>query len=61
MVRVKRAALAFLVGATLLIPAGMVGRALDFGGLAWLGMFVLVLLAASLFDREGFYGPRDSG
>jgi hypothetical protein len=50
-----------VAGAILLVPLGMLAKALHFGGFAWLMTLVLVILVASLFDREGFYGPRDPG
>ena len=55
----KRTVLAHLVGAVLCVPAALVGSALDFGGLAWLVTLVVVMLLASLVDRDWFYGPRD--
>jgi hypothetical protein len=55
-----RTLLAFVAGAILTVPYVLIGEALDFGGLAWLGGFVVVLVLASLADREGFYGPRAS-
>ena len=57
----KRTALAVTVGAIMCVPAVMLGEALHFGGLAWLGLLVLLMLITSLLDREYFYGPRDSG
>jgi hypothetical protein len=55
----RRAVLAFLAGMLLCIPAAIIGEALDFGGFAWLCTIVVLLLVTSLFDREGYYGPRD--
>ena len=43
------------------MPAGLVGRALHFGGFAWLMTFVVILPLAALADRDYFYGPRDPG
>jgi hypothetical protein len=56
---VMRFGLTVLVGGILLVPVVAIAEALDFGGLAWLVAFVVVLLLASLVDREGFYGPRE--
>jgi hypothetical protein len=57
----KRALLAFLAGLLLCIPAAIVGHTLNFGGFAWLVTLVALMFVTSLFDREGFYGPRDPG
>jgi hypothetical protein len=57
----KRALLAFLAGLLLCIPAAIVGHALNFGGFAWLVTLAVLMFVTSLFDREGFYGPRDPG
>ena len=46
-------------GAALCVPAVCIGEALHFGGFAWLVTLVVLMLVTSLFDREGFYGPRD--
>ena len=51
----------FLAAAILCVPAGLVGRALQFGGFAWLVTFVVILPLAALADRDYFYGPRDPG
>jgi hypothetical protein len=56
---VMRFGLTVLVGGILLVPVVAIAEALDFGALAWLVAFVVVLLLASLVDREGFYGPRE--
>ena len=37
----------------------LIGEALDFGGLAWLGALLVGLLLVSLVDREYFYGPSE--
>jgi peptidoglycan/LPS O-acetylase OafA/YrhL len=55
-----RTLLAFVVGAVLTVPLVLIGETLDFGGLAYLAGLVVVLVLASLGDREGFYGPRES-
>jgi hypothetical protein len=55
---VKRAVFAFVAGTLLCVPAVLLGEALHFGGLAWLATLIALILATSLFDREGFYGPR---
>jgi hypothetical protein len=52
--------LAFVVGAVLAVPLVLVGETLDFSGLAYLAGAAVVMLLASLVDREGFYGPRES-
>jgi hypothetical protein len=57
---VKSYGLAFLLGCILWVPAGLIGKALDFGGFAWLLTFALILPVAALADRDYFYGPRDS-
>jgi hypothetical protein len=57
----KSYALAFLVGGILLVPARLIGKALHFGGFAWLVTFTLILAVAGLADRDFFYGPRDPG
>ncbi|MCA1679891.1 MAG: hypothetical protein LC777_13550 [Actinobacteria bacterium] len=54
----NRTLLAALVAIGLLVPVVAIGEALDFGGLAWVVAIVAVGVVASLFDREGFYGPR---
>jgi len=57
----KRALLAFLAGLLLCILAAIVVHALHFGGFAWLVTLVVLMFVTSLFDREGFYGPRAPG
>jgi hypothetical protein len=56
----KRTVLAHLVGAALCVPAALIGKALHFGGFAWLVTLVVLLLLTSLVDRDWFYGPRDA-
>jgi hypothetical protein len=55
----KAQALAMLAGIALMVPARVIGKALDFGGFAWLATFVVILLLAGLVDREYFYGSRE--
>jgi hypothetical protein len=55
-----RTVLAFVVGGALAVLLALIGETLEFGGLAWLAGLVVVLVLASLVDREGFYGPRES-
>jgi hypothetical protein len=38
------------------VPTVLIGQALDFGGLAWLGALLVDLLLVSLVDRDYFYG-----
>jgi hypothetical protein len=52
----KPTALALAAGAVLLVPAGAIGKALDFGDLAQYVTLVVVMLLASLVDREWFWG-----
>ncbi len=56
----KRMLLVYLTMAVLLVPAVVVGKALHFGGLAYMATLVVVMLVAALVDREHFYGtpPR---
>jgi Na+/H+ antiporter NhaD/arsenite permease-like protein len=54
----SRTLLAYLTLAVLCVPAVLIGQALDFGGLAWLVTLLLVMVLASLVDREGFYGAN---
>ena len=55
-----RTLLAFVVGAVLTVPLVLIGEALHFGGLAYLAGLIVVMVVASLADREGFYGrPRE--
>jgi hypothetical protein len=49
------------IGALACVPVAMVGKALDFGSWAWFGALLALMFFASLFDREGFYGPREPG
>ena len=50
--------LAFLVLAVAVVPAVLIGKALDFGGVGWFGVLIALMFLASAIDREGFYGPR---
>jgi hypothetical protein len=43
-----------------LIPLAVIGKALDFGGLAWFAVVLVVMFVCSLVDRKGFYGPRET-
>ncbi|MDQ6806359.1 MAG: hypothetical protein M3065_15660 [Actinomycetota bacterium] len=55
----KRMLLVYVTMAVLLVPAVLVGKALHFGGLAYMAVLVVVMLiATALVDREAFYGPR---
>jgi hypothetical protein len=56
----KGFARAMAVGALVLIPLVAIGKALDFGGLAMFGVVIVSMFAASLADRDGFYGPRET-
>jgi hypothetical protein len=49
---------ALLIGALATVPVVLVGKALGFDGLAWFGVLLAMMFFTSLFDREGFYGPR---
>jgi hypothetical protein len=53
---VKRVARILLAMVAITVPIGLIGEALDFGGLAWLGALVVGLLLVSLVDRDYFYG-----
>lgn len=37
----------------------MAEDALGFGPWAWFGTLLALMFFTSLFDREGFYGPRE--
>ncbi|MDQ3678524.1 MAG: hypothetical protein M3401_17295 [Actinomycetota bacterium] len=50
--------LLIVVGLATSAAAALIGDALDFGGLAWIGTLIAVMLTVSAFDRERFYGPR---
>ena len=52
----NRTVLAFVTLALLCVPMALIGQALDFSGWAWMGALVVVMVLASLVDREGFYG-----
>ena len=52
----NRTILAFVTLALLCVPMALIGQALDFSGWAWMGALVVVMVLASLVDREGFYG-----
>jgi hypothetical protein len=54
----KRFLLALLVACVLVVPASLIGEALDFGGLAWLATLLVVVSLAGLVDRPGFYGTQ---
>jgi hypothetical protein len=54
----KRFLLALLVACVLVVPAGLIGEALDFGGLAWLATLLVIVALAGLVDRPGFYGTQ---
>jgi hypothetical protein len=54
----KRFLLALLVACALVVPASLIGEALDFGGLAWLATLLVVVSLAGLVDRPGFYGTQ---
>jgi hypothetical protein len=54
---VKRIAVILLAIVVVSFAVVLIGEALDFGGLAWLGALVVALLLVSLVDREYFYGP----
>ena len=49
---------ALLIGCVAMLMATAAGGALGFGPWAWFGLLVAMMLFTSLFDREGFYGPR---
>lgn len=51
---------ALALGMVVLIPLAIAGKALDFGGLAWFAVLLVVMFVGSLADREGFYGPRET-
>jgi hypothetical protein len=53
---VKRVARILLAMIAMTVPIVMIGEALDFGGLAWLGALLVGLLLVSLVDRDYFYG-----
>ncbi|PZS24607.1 MAG: hypothetical protein DLM61_21865 [Pseudonocardiales bacterium] len=57
---INRTALAFLVGAVLVVVAGVIGNQLGLGSWGFTGLAVIAGLLATLVDREGFYGtpPR---
>ena len=48
--------LALSVGAVLCFPAAAIVEALDAGGLGYPAALLVVMVVASLFDRERFYG-----
>jgi hypothetical protein len=54
---VKRIARILLAMVAITVPIVLIGEALDFGGLAWLGALLVGLLLVSLVDRDYFYGP----
>jgi hypothetical protein len=53
---VKRISLILATMIVVTVPIVLVGQALEFGGLAWLGALVVALLLVSLVDRDYFYG-----
>ena len=57
----KSYALALVLGGILCVPARLLGKALNFGGFAWLVTFILILLCAGLADRDFFYRGSDPG
>ena len=50
---------ALITGGLITVPAAMVGEALGFGPWAWFVFLLVMMFVTSLFDREGFYGPRE--
>jgi hypothetical protein len=52
----KRFLLALMTMVVLMVPAVLIGQALEFGGLAWLATLLVVMLLGALVDRPGFYG-----
>jgi hypothetical protein len=52
----RRFVLALMTMVVLMVPAVLIGEALDFGGLAWLATLLVVMLLGALVDRPGFYG-----
>jgi hypothetical protein len=50
----KRFLLALMTMVVLMVPAVLIGEALDFGGLAWLATLLVVMLLGALVDRPGF-------
>jgi hypothetical protein len=53
---VKRVARILLAMIAITVPIVLIGEALHFGGLAWLGALLVGLLLVSLVDRDYFYG-----
>ena len=56
----NRTILALGVGLLLCVPLALIGQALDFSDWAWMAGLVVVMVLASLVDREGFYGTGRS-
>jgi hypothetical protein len=56
----NRTILALGVGLLLCVPLALIGQALDFSDWAWMAGLVVVMVLASLVDREGFYGTGHS-
>ena len=54
----KRFLLAVATMVVLMVPAVLLGEALDFGGTAWLATVVVVMVLGSLVDLSGFYGTQ---
>jgi uncharacterized membrane protein YjjB (DUF3815 family) len=55
----RRTVLAFAVAGVLARVLAFVGLALDFGPWAMAIAVTVIGLLATLFDRDGFYGPRE--
>jgi hypothetical protein len=53
---VLRLLAALLVGTAVIAAGVLILKALDLDGLAYLGLVLVAMLAASLTDRERFYG-----
>lgn len=52
----NRTVLAFLTLALLCVPMALIGQALEFSAWAWMAALLVVVVIASLVDRDGFYG-----
>jgi hypothetical protein len=57
----NRTVLAFVVGAAITVPVGVLADNVGVGSWGMTGIAVLLMFLVSLIDREGFYGPRDNG
>jgi hypothetical protein len=53
---VVRLLAALLIGTAVIAAGVLLFKALDLDGLAYLGLVLVAMLAASLADRERFYG-----